>query len=656
MVEIVIVMMDGLSLALSRLPTRTTSGTTTATSKTWGRDNGHQPGLGQRGAPGVTGPARDMAVRGMAAGLVNEMRRLTTAPGMVTYNGTAMEDSGTLGTGLVLILIVDLNVLLLNLYLAVILDLNMLNNLINNLPLRREQRSESDGEFLYVPGWGRGAALLPRERRAAGFYRNGVWVDRPRNDMEERWQRGGGGEVRTQRREDRQQQWLDGTFRPAAFRRAAEQARGGLVPNPEMREHFREILRRADGRVEPQSRRDEPPPTEMPADDKGNDDAAHQVLGDGTFSSPWWTAEEWRRWRARRGRSTEQPVEVGLDWSGPGMPSLVDFVAELMGGTVGGSTCSCEGVGTSTYTSSSTSSSCGTTDTLVNVGAEEVRVGTMAGEEEEAVTLMQTGVGLGGPEREGEEEDVENASLGNGRPVDDAVPGPAAPEEPDEPYGLSADERDELVELGWDEGVVNDLHEFLLYLQETRDGAGAEAVAWAVGQWAHALILAESTLDLAADTLFRRVQGVAEQRPPEYGVRGRLCVGFAGFQKILGEMHLRIAQRLLQDEWMSVSEIGDPPLLGPAGGVIAGDTNTAALALEVARERARDLVERARRIRRERRAAGASRSSWEDANNGDVAHGGPGGDEGDSHSLMQLTLQKRWPSTTWGWTMTCDAV
>ena len=47
------------------------------------------------------------------------------------------------------------------------------------------------------------------------------------------------------------------------------------------------------------------------------------------------------------------------------------------------------------------------------------------------------------------------------------------------------------MELGWDEGVVNDLHEFLLYLQETRDGAGPEAVAWAVGQWAHALILAE---------------------------------------------------------------------------------------------------------------------------------------------------------------------
>ena len=31
----------------------------------------------------------------------------------------------------------------------------------------------------------------------------------------------------------------------------------------------------------------------------------------------------------------------------------------------------------------------------------------MAGEEEEAVTLMQTGVGLGGPERDGGEEDVE---------------------------------------------------------------------------------------------------------------------------------------------------------------------------------------------------------------------------------------------------------
>eukprot|EP00439_Symbiodinium_sp_Y106_P014276 s6191_g2.t1 len=215
--------------------------------------------------------------------------------------------------------------------------------------------------------------------------------------------------------------------------------------------------------------------------------------------------------------------------------------------------------------------------------------------------LMQTGAGLGGSERDGGEANAENMSLGDGRFIGDDAPGPGAPEEPSEPYGLSADERDELVELGWDEGVVNDLHEFLLYLQEIRDRAGPGAVAWAVGQWAHALILAESTLDLATDTLFRRVQGVSELRPPDYGVRGRLCVGFAGFQKILGEMHLRIAQRLLQDEWMSVSEIGDPPLLGPAGGVIANDTNTAALAFEGA---------------------------------------GPDEDEGDSQSLMQLTREE----------------
>ena len=108
-------------------------------------------------------------------------------------------------------------------------------------------------------------------------------------------------------------------------------------------------------------------------------------------------------------------------------------------------------------------------------------------------------------------------------------------------------------------------------------------------------------------------------------------------------MHLRITQRLLQDEWMRTSDVGDPPLLGPAGGVLADDTQTAALALEVARERARDMVDRARRARRSRTAAAAS-SSWEGAPENDAAEGRPerSGDdaddaEEDSHSLMQLT-------------------
>ena len=169
-------------------------------------------------------------------------------------------------------------------------------------------------------------------------------------------------------------------------------------------------------------------------------------------------------------------------------------------------------------------------------------------------------------------------------------------------FELSADERDELLELGWDAGVVEDLRNFLEYLDEIRRAEGPEAVAWALGQWAHALILSETTLDLVADVLFRRVQGCPEQRPQDLGMRGRLCVcvGFAGFQKLLGEFHTRLVQRLLQDAWMTARDIGDPPCLGRAGDVLEPRTNTAAVALETARERARAMVAQARAVRRAR--------------------------------------------------------
>ena len=533
---------------------------------------------------------------------------------------------------------------------------------------REERRDAGTDEFLYIPGWGRGAPLLPRDRRAAGFYRDGVWVDRPRTDLEERWQRGGGGEVRTQRREDRQRQWFDGTFRPAAFRRATEESGGGLVVNQAMRDHFREILRRADRRDEP-AQASPSPPQQQQYGGVGSDGVVHQVLthtGGGTFSSPWWTAAEWRRWRARRARLAESTVEVGVDWSATGLPMVMDFVAELMGASPG----MCSTPGTTTTTSSTCSSFSGTSPNSVPTARGTVTTSMAAvltslpstststflengqqgsGQEEEDVMLMQTGARTDAPDREENNRTEENSQVGENMSVGETAEeggygdGADGPEEPGEAYGLSADERDELVELGWDEGVVADLHEFLLYLSDVRSRAGAGAVAWALGQWAHSLILAESTLDLATDVLFRRVQGVAEERPEDFGVRGRLCVGFAGFQKALGGMHLRITQRLLQDEWMRTSDVGDPPLLGPAGGVLADNTQTAALALEVARERARNLVDRARRARRARLATAAS-SSWEGTPEQDAAghqpeHPGEDADdvEEDSHSLMQLT-------------------
>ena len=383
-----------------------------------------------------------------------------------------------------------------------------------------------------------------------------MWVDRPRTDLEERWQRGGGGEVRTQRREDRQRQWLDGTFRPAAFRRATEESGGSLVVNQAMRDHFREILRRADRRDEP-VQASPSPPQQQQTGGVGSEGVVHQVLthtDGGTFSSPWWAADEWRRWRARRARLAETTVEVGVDWSASGLPMVMDFVAELMGA----SPSTCRMPGTTTTTSRTCSSLRGTSTNSIPTMQGTVTTSSVAAvptsspstsastfseevpgenwqetsQDVEDVMLMQTGARTGTPDQEENNQVEENSQVGENMSVgEDAEEGgygdgADGPDEPGEAYGLSADERDELVELGWDEGVVADLHEFLLYLSDVRSRAGAGAVAWALGQWAHSLILAESTLDLATDVLFRRVQrggggearGLWGERPSVRGV------------------------------------------------------------------------------------------------------------------------------------------
>ena len=46
------------------------------------------------------------------------------------------------------------------------------------------------------------------------------------------------------------------------------------------------------------------------------------------------------------------------------------------------------------------------------------------------------------------------------------------------------------------------------------------------------------TLELVTDILFRD-RGVP---PQDFGAWGRLCVEFAGFQRVLGEFHCRMVQ------------------------------------------------------------------------------------------------------------------
>ncbi|CAE7365860.1 unnamed protein product [Symbiodinium sp. CCMP2592] len=312
-------------------------------------------------------------------------------------------------------------------------------------------------------------------------------------------------------------------------------------------------------------------------------------------------------------------VETNLDWSGDGLPDLQSFVAALSTGMQ------------STCTSSTTTTSLGWKPTTTPMSSPSLtsttttRTGAETAEDDgDTTVLMQaraTGCGDPPPNRPGEDGEHDE---------DRDVPGPnetdtnpEEPVEPDVPFQLTADERDELLELGWDAGVVDDLREFLAYLE-----VSVTAQGW--------------------------------KQPEDVGMRGRLCVGFAGFQKVLGSFHLKIVQRLMQDVWLEAKDVGDPPYLPPPGMMIAANTNTAAIALDTARARARAMIMRARSQRGvqqqpgEVRDAGAAdttsgaRASHEPppgradrddgADRAGDADDGDGSDEDvDDATLMQLT-------------------
>ena len=98
-----------------------------------------------------------------------------------------------------------------------------------NLPGRGTSSSTSG-----TGGWAR-----PRREQPVGFWKGGEWVGRERTSSEERAQRGGQGPVRQARRGRLRQQWLDGTFRPAAFSRGVDRTSDAAI---RARAHFAAIL------------------------------------------------------------------------------------------------------------------------------------------------------------------------------------------------------------------------------------------------------------------------------------------------------------------------------------------------------------------------------------------------------------------------------
>ncbi|CAE7884476.1 yipf6, partial [Symbiodinium sp. KB8] len=120
----------------------------------------------------------------------------------------------------------------------------------------------------------------PSRNRAQtmGFWKRGEWQNRPRTSSEERAQRGGQGPVRLARRGRLQQQWREGTFRPAAFYRDVN--RDGPEAH-EARARFAQLLN------------------------------LHQTSHD----SAAWSSQRWDDWEAW----LEGPALM-VDWSQPGVP------------------------------------------------------------------------------------------------------------------------------------------------------------------------------------------------------------------------------------------------------------------------------------------------------------------------------------------------
>ena len=87
----------------------------------------------------------------------------------------------------------------------------------------------SPGRGVSSSSSGAGGWARPRREQPVGFWRSGEWVGRERTSSEERAQRGGQGPVRQARRGRLRQQWLEGTFRPAAFHRGVDRTSDAAV-------------------------------------------------------------------------------------------------------------------------------------------------------------------------------------------------------------------------------------------------------------------------------------------------------------------------------------------------------------------------------------------------------------------------------------------
>ena len=333
-------------------------------------------------------------------------------------------------------------------------------------PPREDQRAGGEQRDR---GW-----LRPEEERPVGFYRLGVFIPRRRDDHEERFHRGGAGDVRMGRKEARARAWREGTFRPSSFWHgmAAGVRHAGDGAN------FAEVLNR------------------------------HLVPRDHDF-------------------------EYGVDWHADGLPALPLWAVPGMWPSPSSSTTT-----TTSYCSCPTPSevSSGMTSTTTSSLGAPPFDGSLdiAPDEEDTVNLMQQPPPGGGNANDG----------ATGAPVRRS-------------FHLSEEEIQGFLEAGWPQAVVDNVVEFCDYLEDVATRYGMEAVAWGGGAWIDSLTVANATVELVQETIIRRLRGVPEARPAANATRGRLMVGWAGFQRVVSDFHQSLIAEGLREHWLPSRIDGD---------------------------------------------------------------------------------------------------
>ena len=493
------------------------------------------------------------------------------------------------------------------------------------------------------------------EELARGFYRLGRWVDRARTPEEQRFHDGGQGQQRQSRRQERVRQWKAGTFVPA-WKRDMENTAARMHGQSDIdREALRRLLNAGeprtmstiregddDGGVAPTSgampgltheNRDEisEDRTSCSLSSVGPDDTAAGLGLEGVVPEPGVDPPHEPRSELSPGDASELPVprpDRGEPWQPDGEPCVLpvqprdrddpvlpdrDAPVEASGcagqprDVPDSEPCAAQPRGDDPAIPAQPRDS---GDPVQRDGEPPVRAPRWTrqqwddweawehkhGNEGDDVNMMQrTAMERDQEEDEADDPPSEGASSSN-QPAGEAVL-VVAPARPN--LCLTLVEQQGLLDAGWPLHHVEHITMFAEYLEDTANQYGIEAAAWGNDGWGDALVMANATVELAQELIWDRLRDVRVVRPGDQAARGRVAVGWAGFQKQLGALHLEIMTEALRHQWLPEAVDDDGRRL-PKPPFVRGDHNAWALAR--ARTLARELVQRSRTLGAERRA------------------------------------------------------